>query len=96
MAEGGPVSASAAYIVGESGPELLTKTSGYVTGNAELRRSLGGGGHTFVANVDARGAEVGVEHRVRRMVDLAHQAAVATAVRASHERSLRVPRRAGA
>jgi hypothetical protein len=54
----------------------------------------GAGGHTFNTTVDARGAEIGVEHRVKRMVDLAHRSAVATAVRASHERSLRVPQRA--
>jgi hypothetical protein len=94
MAEGGPVSASQAEIVGDQGPELLTRTSGYITRNSELQRMMGGaGGHTFVAHVDARGAEVGVEHRVRRMVDLAHRSAVATAVRAGHERSLRVPQR---
>ena len=95
MAGGGPVSADSAYIVGDQGPELLQRTSGYITNNAELRRTFGGGGgHTFNTTVDARGAEIGVEHRVRRMVDLAHQSAVAMAVRAGHERSMRTPQRA--
>jgi hypothetical protein len=94
-AAGGPVSASSAYLVGEAGPEMLTRTSGYITSNSELRRSLGGGGgHTFHTTVDARGAEIGVEHRVRRMVEQAHRSAVATAVRAGHERSMRAPQRA--
>jgi hypothetical protein len=94
MAEGGPISAGAATIVGDAGPELLTRTSGYITRNSELQRMLGGvGGHTFNTNVDARGAEIGVEHRVRRMVEQAHRSAVATAVRAGHERSMRTPQR---
>ncbi|HYW41243.1 MAG TPA: hypothetical protein VE959_00210 [Bryobacteraceae bacterium] len=88
LAGGGPLSASDAYIVGENGPELLTRTSGYITNNAELWRSMGGGGHTFVSHVDARGAEIGVEHRVYRAMARAHQAA--------HERSRRVPARSGA
>jgi hypothetical protein len=94
MAEGGPISAGSATIVGDAGPELLTRTSGYITRNSELQRMLGGvGGHTFNTNVDARGAEIGVEHRVRRMVEQAHRSAVATAVRAGHERSMRTPQR---
>jgi hypothetical protein len=94
MQGGGPISAGSAYIVGDEGPELLTRTSGYIHSNSELRRTLGGGGGpTFQTTIDARGAEIGVEHRVRRMVDLAHRSAVATSVRAGYERSMRVPQR---
>jgi hypothetical protein len=96
MAEGGPVSPSAAYIVGEAGPELLTRTSGHITSNAELRRSLADGGGDTYMSVDARGAELGVEQRVYRAIAAAHKASVATSVRAGHERALRTPQRAGA
>jgi hypothetical protein len=93
MATGGYLSGAQDVIVGEEGPELLHRTSGYVTSNAELRRGLGGGGHTFNTSVDARGAELGVEQRVYRAVEAAHRSAVYTAVRASSERAKRVPQK---
>jgi hypothetical protein len=97
MASGGPVSPSQAYIVGDAGPELLTRTSGHITSNAELRRTFGGnrGGDSYVS-VDARGAEIGAERRVYRAIAAAQRASVSTAVRAQHERSQRVPQRASA
>ena len=96
MAGGGLVSPNEAYIVGDAGPELLTRTSGYITSNAELRRTLGSGGNQYFTTVDARGADLGVERRVYRAIDAAHRAAVANSVRAVHERAKRVPQRMGA
>lgn len=50
-ATGGPVSAGAAYLVGERGPELLTMGSsgGVITPN----HALGGGGNTYIVNLTA-------------------------------------------
>lgn len=57
-AEGGPVSAGKSYVVGEHGPELFTpRASGTITAN--------GAGGSNVYNIDARGAEIGVEERIR-------------------------------
>ena len=92
--EGGPMSPSEAYLVGEKGPELLTRTSGYITSNAELQRTFGGGGHTFGPTyVDARGSELGTEQRVARAVQMGHDAAVANSLRAQKEHSMRTPQR---
>jgi len=59
-AGGGPVSAGKSYVVGERRPEVFTpSTSGYI------RPSTGGaGGSTFI---DARGADMGVEQRLRSL-----------------------------
>ena len=58
MAHGGSVTGGRSYLVGEQGPELFTPTGGgVITPNKGL-----GGGVTY--NVDARGAEIGVERRV--------------------------------
>ena len=57
-ADGGPVSAGKSYVVGERGPELFTPSaSGNITPNGA------GGGNVY--NIDARGAEIGVEERIR-------------------------------
>ena len=55
---------------------------------------MGGGGNSFHATVDARGADLGAEGRVYRAIAMAHQASVSTAVQAAHERTKRVPQRA--
>lgn len=60
-ANGGPVSAGKSYMVGERGPELFTpRTSGAITPNGAS------GGNVY--NIDARGAEIGVEERVRSIL----------------------------
>lgn len=61
-AQGGPVKSGRAYVVGERGPELfLPPSSGAILPN-------GVGGVTLVqhVNVDARGADAGVEARIRQ------------------------------
>jgi hypothetical protein len=60
-AGGGPVSRGSTYLVGEKGPELFTPgQSGMITPNG-----AGGGGLVVNATIDARGADAGVEQRIR-------------------------------
>lgn len=60
-AGGGGVSAGELYMVGESGPELFAPgASGSIIPNSSL------GGQTV--NIDARGAQPGVEHQIMRAV----------------------------
>jgi hypothetical protein len=93
MAEGGPVSASSAYIVGENGPEVLAGVSGRVVSNSEMSRTFGGGGGvTFNNNIDARGADLGAHNRIQRGIEMSSRAAAATAVQAMAEREKRTAR----
>lgn len=58
---GGPVTAGSLYMVGESGPEVFAPgASGTIIPNG----ALGGGGGDI--NIDARGAQPGVEHQITR------------------------------
>jgi len=78
-AEGGPVSSGQPYIVGERGPEwFVPSQSGTVLPNGT---SPGGGGHVInqTISIDARGADAGVEVRLRSMAgQIARQASVMT------------------
>ena len=67
-ANGGAVQANKSYLVGERGAEILTmgSSSGYVHSN---EKSFGGGGGSMVVNIDARGASVGVEQDIRRVMN---------------------------
>ena len=77
------MSAGKLYEVNERGPELLNVGSrtmlmmgsqgGSVTPNSEL----GGGGLTQNISIDARGADAGVEQRIRRAMNEATMNAVA-------------------
>lgn len=59
-AGGGPVASGMTYLVGENGPELFTPgASGQITPN----HAMGGGIY-----IDARGADPGVEARIRHVV----------------------------
>jgi len=61
-ADGGPVAAGQSYLVGEKGPELFTPgASGSITPNS----ALGGGLVVNVGGIDARGADQGVEQKIR-------------------------------
>ncbi|HEX5484265.1 MAG TPA: hypothetical protein VFZ08_16735, partial [Terriglobia bacterium] len=63
-ATGGPVTAGSLYMVGESGPELFSPgISGSIIPNSSLAASRGSGN---IVNIDARGADAGVEARVMR------------------------------
>jgi len=61
-ADGGPVSAGTSYIVGERGPELFVPNA---SGSIVPNHALGG---STVFNIDARGAEPGVEARIRAVL----------------------------
>lgn len=62
-ASGGPVTAGSLYMVGESGPELFAPgMSGSIIPNG----AISGGSRGSTVNIDARGADAGVEHRVYR------------------------------
>jgi hypothetical protein len=97
MADGGPVSASSAYIVGENGPEVLTGASGRITSHTELSRTFGGGGPTTIqyGPIDARGADLGAHNRIMRGLEMSSRAAAAAGVQGAAERAKRVPVRSG-
>lgn len=60
-AEGGPVRAGRAYVVGEEGPELMVpRTSGTIIPNGGGK----GGGVTLSVSIDARGAQAGVAEQI--------------------------------
>jgi hypothetical protein len=62
-ADGGPVSSGRSYVVGEEGPELFTPgASGMITPNG------GGSSNSTSFHIDARGAESGVEEKIRRVL----------------------------
>jgi hypothetical protein len=92
-AEGGLVSPSQAYIVGEKGPEILTGASGRVMSNAAAQRTFGGGGNSLViGSIDARGTDhTMVEQAVYRGARAAYREAVKTSVQAVQDRRRRVP-----
>jgi Lambda phage tail tape-measure protein (Tape_meas_lam_C) len=94
-AEGGPVLPTAAYLVGERGPEILTRTSGYITSAMASRRLLtaSAGGPNITNYIDARGTDAAlVEQRVRAATMIAHNSAVRTSFLAVQEHHLRTPR----
>ena len=75
-------------LVGENGPELVNLPSGAsVTPNSMLR-----GGHTFVANIDAKGAEIGVEAKIARALEEAGPRFIMQAVVESSEAQRRTAR----
>jgi len=62
LAEGGPAAAGVPYLVGERGPELFVPD---MAGAVVPNRALAGGDVRVSYNIDARGAEAGVEARIR-------------------------------
>jgi hypothetical protein len=95
LATGGDVTADESYIVGEQGPEILTKTAGHVTSASRSRQLMGSGGGSaqyHYYNIDARGTDpVLTEQRVKKAITQAHQSAVATSFVVQNEHSRRVP-----
>lgn len=62
-AHGGPMSMGQAYIAGERGPELIVpNTAAQAMPSWAMGKSGGGAGAVY--NIDARGAEAGVEQRI--------------------------------
>ncbi|MCI0422751.1 MAG: tape measure domain-containing protein, partial [Acidobacteria bacterium] len=80
---GGLVSPSQAFLVGEGGPELFVPAA---SGRIVPNNQLGGG---TVINIDARGADAGVEQRIRRALELTYRQARRDAVIQVEERKLR-------
>lgn len=70
-AAGGPVFAGQPVLVGERGPELfIPGASGNIRSNAALSGDkMGGGGHQFVTNIDARGADPGLIARLPEIME---------------------------
>jgi hypothetical protein len=88
MASGGDVVPGKIYGWQESGQEYFTpRTSGTVIPASKM------GGDTHVWNLDLRGADIGVEGRVRALMSGVQNSAIASAVSATTERSRRMPRR---
>lgn len=92
-AGGGPVSPDTAYLVGESGPEILYGASGNIASNSASRRNLGSGGSNHYYTIDARGADLGASNRIARAIEAAHSSAIAGGVRANADRTTRTPQR---
>mgnify|MGYP000116383717 CR=1 FL=1 len=89
-ADGGPVTAGGAYVVGERGPELfIPRNSGAIVasdggaGRGVPNNAMGG--QTFNFDIDARGADAGVEQRIQAAVRQAVSLSVA-AVRSQADR----------
>ena len=86
------VYAGGSYMVGEHAPEIFTpRNSGTIT----PLHKMGSPTYNTHYNVDARGAEIGVENRVSQALEHTHQSAVQTAVRAQAERTKRTPMKSG-
>jgi hypothetical protein len=82
-AGGGPVLAGRSYMVGESGPEMVTMGgNGYVTSNAALRSAVGAGGGPVI-NIDARGAVEGTAAMIAKAIQRAAPAIVKQSVAAN-------------
>jgi hypothetical protein len=90
LAEGGDVEPGKLYQVGERGREWFAPTT-----HGRIIPDRGGmGGATVINNnIDARGADLGAYNRIARGLEASRRETVVAAVRAMHERSLRVPQR---
>ena len=76
-AGGGPVLAGHEYVVGENGPERVRfGADGTISPNGS------GGG---VINIDARGADAGVEQRIRRAIRESQKQTLSHSIIASRE-----------
>lgn len=95
FASGGFVGAGQLSLVGESGPELfMPNTSGWIMPNSAMNAISGGGrpiSITYAPQIDARGADVGSEQRIRRALQETHAQAVQDSLRIAQEIKLRTP-----
>ena len=88
-AGGGPVMAGRSYMVGESGPELVTMGgNGYVTSNAALRSAVGAGGGPVI-NIYAQGAVEGTAAMIARAIQQAAPGIVQQSVSATRAAAAR-------
>jgi len=95
MAKGGFVSPDKAYIVGESGPEILRGASGRISSNAQSKRMLGGSASSHHYVIDARGTDpVLTEQRTKAAIIAAHNSAIGTGFQVGQEHLKRTPQTA--
>lgn len=82
-ASGGPVTAGQLYMVDEQGPELFAPAiSGSIISGGGLSGG-GRGGNTY--NIDARGSEPGMEHRIARAIQAMQKQSVGRSLAATYE-----------
>lgn len=84
-AEGGPVSAGGAYVVGEKGPEMFYPA---VAGNIVPNGGSAGGKVQIIYQIDARGSSITQEQFVRSMKEV-EEKAVVRAIHTQRELALR-------
>lgn len=88
FADGGSIPSGSYGIAGERGPELIMGPSTVVSN----KQAFGGGDtHHHTYNIDARGAQLGVEGRVAAAIDAAHASAVNLSAKNSHDMQRRMP-----
>jgi len=93
-AMGGPVDPSAAYLVGEQGPEILMGASGMIASNSASRRMLDNPTQVAYYTIDARGTDpVLTEQRVRQSLIAVHGSAVQKSIQMQREQTLRTPQK---
>jgi hypothetical protein len=87
FADGGSPPVGQVSLVGEEGPELFVPTT---SGTIIPHGAFGGGGGSIVNyNIDARGADAGVEQRIIRAIQASSAQSVQAAVAANIERGKR-------
>lgn len=89
FAAGGVATRATLGIFGEAGPEAimpLTRRNGKLGIRAY---GMGGGGGGYTINIDARGAEAGVEHKIRAMLEQMESRVVNKAITVVSEHSRR-------
>jgi hypothetical protein len=87
---GGHVNAGELVAVGESGMELFkADTAGTIIPNRQTQEILRGAANQTVINIDARGADAGVEARILRAVDRAMQNAAKLGTLLTNETQVR-------
>jgi hypothetical protein len=86
FADGGSPPVGQVSLVGEEGPELFVPTT---SGTIIPHGAFGGGGSVVNYNIDARGADAGVEQRIIRAIQASSAQSVQAAVAANIERSKR-------
>jgi len=83
---GGPVMTGRPYLVGEAGPELFVPE---VAGSVISHTKIGGATVNNVTNIDARGADAAVEHRIMRALAKMQRQTVTASILAQQDAALR-------
>jgi hypothetical protein len=95
FADGGDLTnPSAAYLVGEKGPEILSGVSGHIMSNTQSHRMLGQSAGDVHYSIDARGTDAAlVEARVRRSLQQVHGSAIQGGFKATQDHKDRTPQK---